>query len=683
MTMDSQGTSSTQFVNCWLLTVQGYLVSSGIATYYVSKEKNADNPVVLDFFNGDLAKAILSKDIDQLRHTLRDADLVAEGYGRYGMTVVDLAIGWPEGLGELGVVWKGSVVASIEVVALERDRASLQMLCDDFEGPPSCEWDPVVYGDDIINTLVRFEATRDILINHLKKKRESLSEIARQYLRSDLLVSLGLSGSADRVLDANAGAVYKLLRDRRIAVPYRLDWGHFGQSIYGMVIHRCREAATAYPTPARLLGILDDLYQSGFRDVDTSHLDGLNDDMCPAVIDFRSWNPWMSPLEIALDIFGPGLNYKSVAAVSWILRMNAEALEFDSNIRQAPINLLLRLQEFATSGFEGKDLSPLTKLVQYGASICSPTERDGCTCFCSSGGCLPLADIDYLDDKVWQRCSGYVGYVVFWWMESCGPETQERLEHLEQAVRLEIFQRLGMRHTCCRGVGACRAPSDSGCWESEGMESESVEIRQEDSWRASQLDLMMEAYRGSIAAWLNSGRAESGGSAILACTCLEPRHWSHQASDPLAAHWQQWWKKVDQVLPDTKGMLDSDALDMEDLTLEQHGFKGVKFYEVIQRHFLDELQTDSSQYMFSTNGGDKDHDFVPTKRIELLDALLEELRILPLTEDSADEWPSLSTRTRKIPRGRTHSYGMWGHRGVEELLISYPQLGKLLSQDGL
>ncbi|KAK0646900.1 hypothetical protein B0T16DRAFT_458781 [Cercophora newfieldiana] len=373
--------------------------------------------------------------------------------------------------------------------------------------------------------------------------------------RRELLASLGLSGSLSTVLDGNSYLTYRLLQDRGIPVPHNLAWGPPGfyqHSIPGMVIGMCVDRSAAHPSLVQLLGILDDLYESGFRDIDTTYLDSVDAGMVSALRDVRS------PLEVAL---GFPLSYLSVAAVSWLLRKGAKVEEFyfEAGGHSGSVNLLRQFQEFAAmGGFEG-----LSKLVRYAADIFLPTERDCCTCFCSAGGCLPLTGsiddlVDHGQDQPLGRCFGYTSYVVFWWMESCGLGMIELLEDLEQGVRLEIFHRLGMVHTCCRGVGTCKAPPGT-----EDSGGESSEIRQEDKLMALQLDLIMKAYRASMAAWLDAGRAEIDDSTVL------------------TFHWQQWWRKLDQVLPDTKGMADAEAAGIQALTLKQRGFEGAEFEQVI------------------------------------------------------------------------------------------------------
>ncbi|KAF2098758.1 hypothetical protein NA57DRAFT_56401 [Rhizodiscina lignyota] len=150
------------------------------------------------------------------------------------------------------------------------------------------------------------------------------------------------------------------------------------------------------------------------------------------------------------------------------------------------------------------------------ASATGKLQRDGCSCFCSSSGCLPIHKVLKSTDP------GY--FLVGWsfrrailtrWCKQCGYDGPEMEVFFEEACRIEMFERLGMKHSCCdlndqRGILLCPT------------EGEVAEIQEEDRYYLEQLQLIMMAY--------SQRRSAFDGT--------------------LDEFWDEWWSEVSSILPD-------------------------------------------------------------------------------------------------------------------------------------
>jgi len=122
-------------------------------------------------------------------------------------------------------------------------------------------------------------------------------------------------------------------------------------------------------------------------------------------------------------------------------------------------------------------------------------------------------------------------------MKSCSLEGDDEELYLEESVRLELFNRLGMAHICCTG----RRPMSN---------SEIRRIREDDSELKAQLDLLMMAYRNSRRTW---PKPPEGCKFIthLVCRCWDSKdRWEKYIEADYLACWEWWWYKAKQILPD-------------------------------------------------------------------------------------------------------------------------------------
>lgn len=144
----------------------------------------------------------------------------------------------------------------------------------------------------------------------------------------------------------------------------------------------------------------------------------------------------------------------------------------------------------------GRNCGHFEHLIERSASLCDPLYSDGCHCPCSSAGCLPF-------HKFW-RCDALSGDhnccmlttkgTLFNALEKmlclCGlDEAQSELCH-EDICRLEVFDRLGMAHTCCKWHQNIQVRSSMPEEDPKQLQEEDIELKE-------QLDLILQAYKNS------------------------------------------------------------------------------------------------------------------------------------------------------------------------------------------
>jgi hypothetical protein len=212
-------------------------------------------------------------------------------------------------------------------------------------------------------------------------------------------------------------------------------------------------------------------------------------------------------------------------------------------------------------------------------------QADGCKCLCGSTGCTathPLwrCHLQYCSCDQWtshRRLLRLRAWIRAWRL----PNAEKELVYSEVA-RLEIFERLGMAHTCCGN------PPLDGYWFTTLRlcpdEEERMRLQDEDSELALQLQDLVLQY--------NTARAIHEGT--------------------IESFWDLWWEIVDDILPpllsveacknrllrswerdpEKLGKLNSETIQnraaREEDALEKAGYIGAEFEdfrEVIRVHF--------------------------------------------------------------------------------------------------
>ncbi|KAH9231280.1 hypothetical protein K456DRAFT_444837 [Colletotrichum gloeosporioides 23] len=122
---------------------------------------------------------------------------------------------------------------------------------------------------------------------------------------------------------------------------------------------------------------------------------------------------------------------------------------------------------------------------------------DACNCFCSSSGCLPIHLLLRCYDRHGGDCIHVIGRLKVFqiWVRKWDVIDEEREVLSREMVRLKLFERLGMAHTCCRradaNYGTLYQPYDI----IHLPDSEQQMIRNEDQEPGRQLERLMEHYQ--------------------------------------------------------------------------------------------------------------------------------------------------------------------------------------------
>ena len=101
----------------------------------------------------------------------------------------------------------------------------------------------------------------------------------------------------------------------------------------------------------------------------------------------------------------------------------------------------------------------LPMILKKSAKLLSARPIDLCQCFCSSEGCSPIQSlIKHMSRGEWFWSSHDPKIYTWWdtkqslfelWNDSC-PEALAGRSSFTALCRIELFERLGMHHTCCK-----------------------------------------------------------------------------------------------------------------------------------------------------------------------------------------------------------------------------------------
>jgi hypothetical protein len=168
---------------------------------------------------------------------------------------------------------------------------------------------------------------------------------------------------------------------------------------------------------------------------------------------------------------------------------------------------------------------------------------DRCVCFCSSRGCLPVFMFWRCGVSMYSHACHRVDelfgcgarlqhrqWTLSWWMRNAGMSAFHQESQYQEICRLELFERLGMAHTCC-ATRECQCGfgfyEDGQSWEKFAYtttisEEERKQIQLDDYLSADHLEAILAKYR-------------------LARHALRFL--------PIKLFWSTWWALVDRILP--------------------------------------------------------------------------------------------------------------------------------------
>lgn len=331
-------------------------------------------------------------------------------------------------------------------------------------------------GDSVIQKCV---------IDALRDRREQLRAMAVEHLPT-LKPNLHKCLSGERVLNAKALDVWNTLRIEGIKVGKELFPGTM------VTVFQCVSSESR-------LEFLEALYNAGFESIDGAH---------------RSLG---TPLLLLLDPSRLG-RANSFDLIAWFLKKQASPY-FIAN-HSFPTALFYLAIEYDSLRCDSKFLRETLPLV---SSVCDPLYTDDCSCFCSSrGGCLVAHKLWSCDphmpnhDTCLPKSRAILSTRLREWLQFAQVDEAVASVYYGEMCRLEIFDRLGLAHTCCtvfEGFHIKRKTFD------EEMRNE---LHEEDAVLSEQLKLILEEY----------GRLKGS----YPGTKLE--------------FWERWWARLDMILPE-------------------------------------------------------------------------------------------------------------------------------------
>jgi hypothetical protein len=477
-----------------------------------------------------------------------------------------LALGWDYGLRRL-VAANYPVETAIVEAYLRSDLQSLSILLETPQ-PIFSEYDDNVFrsiGNALVQDMGHDPACLDLILAEFIRRRHALKDLAINNLSPHQQRKLGLQEHS--TLDANAEDTYYCLK-QVIDVPASLDcW---------MSPYLATRSTGQYEAMERkfVADSLHKFYDAGFKSVDIPDDEG-ETPLFGEVANLRS-------------------TYMELGKVPWFLSHGARPERSNLAGDAAQINypnilfylaceLLKETSRQATDYYD-----KILKACNESSTMVPPAlhvQADGCKCLCGSTGCTathPLwrCHLQYCSCDQWtshRRLLRLRAWIRAWRL----PNAEKELVYSEVA-RLEIFERLGMAHTCCGN------PPLDGYWFTTLRlcpdEEERMRLQDEDSELALQLQDLVLQY--------NTARAIHEGT--------------------IESFWDLWWEIVDDILPpllsveacknrllrswerdpEKLGKLNSETIQnraaREEDALEKAGYIGAEFEdfrEVIRVHF--------------------------------------------------------------------------------------------------
>ncbi|KAI2469792.1 hypothetical protein F4781DRAFT_392969 [Annulohypoxylon bovei var. microspora] len=442
----------------------------------------------------DLCLAIIRRSLPGLKK-LYHVNQFELGYAGE-LSPMNLAIGWPDGLRFL-VDRDHDITSSLKLACGLEDRESASILLSTNT--------PISYSG-IIFAGKSFKPIYQMLIEELQKRREAIRLLALRYLNKEEQDKVGLSKPF--ASEENDHEIYCLL-EPKIKIP------EFIKNIMQVPVY-CNHASdldtSAYIFPFSDLDHYKITYDAGFVNVDMPCMHGMT--------------PLAELCEYSLQMYL--MNYFSSTArwhlkAAWFIERGASP-QLHSGDRS---NLHWPHLLFYLSA-----IKPVDEFDKGLADVCSyEFVRDQCECFCSRRGCIP--------PFMFWRCLGDSVYRVFRheclhnyrfarlreWTAAWNLSKMQKEDCYREICQLELFERLGMAHTCC-----CISRRDN---------PEAEEIRSEDRFSALQLKQLLRLYR---------------------------RMRKLLSKHPIEEFWMIWWKIVDDILPSL-------------LTEEACGWLGPKWYD--------------------------------------------------------------------------------------------------------
>lgn len=280
----------------------------------------------------------------------------------------------------------------------------------------------------------------NLTVKELLDRRTKVNTLALQHLSRRQQIKFGISER--RVLDDNAEMVFTALVNTTY-IPAELDCCRMGSLYHGLE----EDLSELWETE-----IFDTLFDAGFTAVDAQ--------------DKHGNTPLRNILQCAYKRPTIVRIAKMAMTIAWFLDRGAKCVSIaNSNILFFAATAMDHFYspDEDTSPEHGekteiKNLSDYSMLLVECICIAAQfeTPSDSCECFCSTHGCIPPFDFwrcgnkDNSDEH--SHCHNRLGRrmkTLVAWIKLLGTEKTALEQTYSELCRLEIFERLLMKHSCC------------------------------------------------------------------------------------------------------------------------------------------------------------------------------------------------------------------------------------------
>lgn len=385
-----------------------------------------DSDYLLDLGLSPLATAILSNSEDDLKSILlRHPHSIRER--TYGMTALHLSSRWPAGLSILlstsaeGLIDEACADGwtAVDVSAFFGCEEAVALLFD-----AGCSWNGFRVRDDTYPRTILLECVRTIA-HKLAERRRRLMRLATEILTE---TQLSTAYQGDGILDSDAAAVVRLLRDAGVDVPDALAVPDEYMTIY---LSGCLDIAY-FPI----------FYDSGFHDVNHFAHGGI------ASIQFAGLEVFRAGVDGADEnLLASGIS-QWLEDHAFLDLAPAHALRLGTNTSATgrhilAVRLAVMHQDFRDQRMNYQLLRGVWR------NLFTVRATDDCRCGCSSIGCFPLTKgLKAAAEKCWP-----IGRVPFLCRDSRTELWQAvQSEMAGELLRFLTFEALEMTHTCCKAT---------------------------------------------------------------------------------------------------------------------------------------------------------------------------------------------------------------------------------------
>ena len=389
---------------------------------------------------GPLSLAILRESEQDVIRILRAKPSSINELNRRKLNPMHLANCWPRGIQLLLDAGANYLVHQADICGGLPITYSIQFRCFDaielllnagsaLSSPGwICDW------EEVLEILEREDEIPLFLLSTLQERRRKLLDLAKLTLPAEVWADLDVP--ADRLLDGRAAEIQRVLIDADIEIPNSISVRQWHGTVYHGPIMLAKQA--------------DQLWDAGFRDIDSPNERGHTPIMLNAYRSGFEYDQWL--LDHGADLHGEGScvyhnecgNEKSVAGLT---KLHYVAHDL-------PQNSMLLLDPKVPPAQK----VAIEPLITFERLLVENECHDDCYCACSSGGCAPFTSLLKAMSKregLYERIpkeSSRRRRLLLQQLESPGhpASSAPMLSNIvEKVIRFETFEALDLNHTCC------------------------------------------------------------------------------------------------------------------------------------------------------------------------------------------------------------------------------------------